>query len=348
MRGTGLEETVMDALATVTIGENGPSIVAAGLVHDVVATGGAVRILLDLEKIPDGDADPLAALLTPLVGSIAGVERVVVKPRPKPLGRPGQLAGIGCVLAVHSGKGGVGKSTLAANLAVAFAGQGLAVGLLDADVYGPSAPTLFGVSGRVCDEGGKIQPKRAHGVSLMSLGFLMPAEKALAWRGSLVDEGLPQLLTDVAWGALDILVVDLPPGTSDVHLGIARHAAPNAVLTVTTPGAISVQDVERGMEMFADVAVPCIGLVENMARLTCGKCGHGYAPFGEGGGARLSAATGLPLLASIPFLPEIADSADAGMPFVLSAPDGAPARAIKDLAHLLADSLLPRRQEISA
>lgn len=344
----GLEDAVMEVLSSVTLGEGGPSIVSAGLIHGVVATGGAVRVLLDLDRVPGGDAEPLAEMLIPLVGAVAGIERVVVKPKPTVLGKPGQLAGIGCVLGIHSGKGGVGKSTLAANLAVALARQGYAVGLLDADVYGPSAPTLFGVSGRVVEENGKIQPKHAHGVKLMSLGFLMPAEKALAWRGSLLDQGLPQLFTDVAWGALDVLVVDLPPGTSDVHLSVARHAAPSAVLTVTTPGMISVQDVQRGMEMFADVAVPCIGLVENMTRLTCGKCGHSYAPFGEGGGDRLSAATGLPLLASIPFLPDIAASGDAGKPFVLSAPDGEPARAIRDLADRLAGCLLPRRQEISA
>lgn len=344
----GLEDVVMEALASVTMGEDGPSIVSAGLIHGIVATGGAVRVLLDLDRVPGGDAEPLAEVLGPLVAAIPGVERVVVKPKPAPLGQVGQLPGIGCVLGVHSGKGGVGKSTLSANLAVALAARGHAVGLLDADVYGPSAPTLFGISGRVVEENGKIQPKLAHGVKLMSLGFLMPAEKALAWRGSLVDEGLPQLFTDVAWGALDILVVDLPPGTSDVHLSIARHAAPSAVLTVTTPGMISVQDVQRGMEMFADVAVPCIGLVENMAALTCGKCGHAYAPFGQGGGARLAAATGLPLLATIPFLPEIATASDGGKPFVLSAPDGLPARAVLALADSLAATLLPCRKEISA
>lgn len=348
MMTAGLEAAVRSVLSGVTIGENGPDIVSAGLVHDVVVTGNAVRVLLDLAAIPDSDPEPLVEALTPLLKLVPGVERAVIKPRPEALVGTKRPDGIRTVLAVHSGKGGVGKSTIAANLAVALARDGLRVGLLDADVYGPSAPVLFGVKGRIEEVGGKMLPKSAHGVSLMSLGFLMPPEKALAWRGSLVDEGLPQLLTDVAWSELDILIVDLPPGTGDVHLAIARAAQPSGVLTVTTPGAISVQDVQRGMEMFADMAIACLGIVENMASVSCGKCGHVEPLFGGGGGAALSEHTGLPLLASIPFVPELARSSDAGAPYVVAAPHSVPARMLVELAATISDRLQLGREEVMA
>jgi len=311
-----LEAQVLDRLSQVRIGENGPDVVRAGQVYDVVATGGAVRVLLDPERIPEADLEALAETLTPLVETLPGVERAVIKLRPRPSARYASLPGIRHVVAVHSGKGGVGKSTLTANLAVALAAQGHAVGLLDADVYGPSAPTLLGAGGRAetTDDGERIQPRTAHGVRMISLGLLLPEEQALIWRGSLIDEGLPQLFRDVAWGELDLLLVDLPPGTSDVHLAVAGHVALTGVIAVTAPGQVSVDDVRRGLEMFADLAVPCLGLVENMAGFSCRKCGHTGDLFGSGGAAELAAQTGLPLLASLPFLPEVAVGSDNGQP----------------------------------
>ena len=311
-----LEERVLETLSQVRIGENGPDVVSAGQVFDVVATGGAVRVLLDPGQIPGDDLEVLAETLTPLVESLPGVERAVVKPRPRSTARHASLPGVRHVVAVHSGKGGVGKSTLTANLAVALAAQGYAVGLLDADVYGPSAPTLLGIGGRAetTESGHLIAPKTAHGVRMISLGLLLPEEQALIWRGSLIDEGLPQLFRDVAWGELDLLLVDLPPGTSDVHLAVAGHVALSGVIAVTAPGQVSVDDVRRGLEMFADMAVPCLGLVENMAGFACRKCGHMGALFGSGGAEELAAMTGLPLLASLPFIPEVAVDSDGGEP----------------------------------
>ncbi len=314
-----LEEQVLERLRQVRIGENGPDVVSAGQVFNVVATGGAVRVLLDPARIPEDDLDVLAETLTPLVEGLPGVERAVVKPRPRSTARHASLPGIRHVVAVHSGKGGVGKSTLTANLAVALAAQGFAVGLLDADVYGPSAPTLLGTGGRAetTESGDQIQPKTAHGVGMISLGLLLPEEQALIWRGSLIDEGLPQLFHDVAWGELDLLLVDLPPGTSDVHLAVASQVALSGVIAVTAPGQVSVDDVRRGLEMFADLAVPCLGLVENMAGFQCCKCGHEGALFGSGGAVELADQTGLPLLASLPFIPEVAVGSDNGEPAAL-------------------------------
>jgi ATP-binding protein involved in chromosome partitioning len=331
-----VEETVLSALRSVTLGPEGPDIVSSGLVYDVVATGGAVRVLLEPAMVPDGDADALAEFILPLVEALQGVTRVVVKPRPKSVADATHPPVARFVLGVHSGKGGVGKSTLAANLAVALGLQGLNVGVLDADVYGPSMPTLFGLSGRAEEVGGKIEPKTAHGVRVMSLGFLLPPEKALAWRGGLIDEGLPLLLSDVAWGDLDVLVIDLPPGTSDVHLALAKHAHLSAVLTVTTPGRIALIDVRRGMEMFADLAVPCLGLVENMASVACSTCGHAIPLFGENGAQALSDETGLPLLASIPLIPDLSLTGDAGVPYVIAAPEANASKVIASLAKQLA------------
>lgn len=310
-----LEESVLNALCQV-VTEQGVDVVTSGQVYDVVATGGAIRVLLDPERIPTDSQESLAETITPLVGTLPGVERVVVKLRPHSIAQRDALPGIRHVVAVHSGKGGVGKSTLTVNLAVALAAQGYRVGLLDADVYGPSAPTLLGETGRaeMTKAEDRIEPKERFGVRMMSLGLLLPEDQALIWRGSLIDEGLPQLFNDVDWGELDLLLLDLPPGTSDVHLAVAQTVALSGVITVTAPGQISIDDVRRGLEMFADLAVPCLGLVENMAGIGCRKCGHTGALFGKGGTVELAELTGLPLLATFPFVPAVAAGADEGIP----------------------------------
>ncbi len=311
-----IEERVLAALCRISISDGGPDVVTAGQVYDVVATGGAVRVLLDPAHLSGDLQEALAEAIMPLVESLPGVERAVVKPRPRSIAQRDSLPGIRHVVAVHSGKGGVGKSTLTVNLAVALAQQGYAVGLLDADVYGPSAPTLLGVSGRAetTAKGDRIEPREAFGVRMMSLGLLLPAEQALIWRGSLIDQGLPQLFHDVAWGELDILLVDLPPGTSDVHIAVAQSVALSGVITVTSPGQVAIDDVQRGLEMFADLAVPCLGLVENMAGVSCRSCGHVGALFGAGGAMELAELTGLPLLATLPFMPRVAVGSDDGVP----------------------------------
>jgi ATP-binding protein involved in chromosome partitioning len=346
MHSDQIEERALSALRRIATSPEGPDVVAAGHVYDVVGTDGVLRVLLDPERVPAGTDEALAEAVTSVLRDLPGVERVVVKPRPRAVVRRAALPGVRHVLAVHSGKGGVGKSTVAVNLAVALAaaqpdGQGLRVGLLDADVYGPSAPLLLGLGGRArpTADGARIAPMRAHGVTVMSLGFLMPQGKPLAWRGALVDEGLPQLLTEVEWGDLDVLIVDLPPGTSNVHLALAEGIALSGVLTVTAPGQISVQDVRRGMEMFADLAVPCLGLVENFAGVTCRRCGTTQALFGAGGGEKLAAHTGLPLLARIPFLPDVLRSGESGTPVAVSHPESEAGRAFRGMADTLVHQL---------
>ncbi|GAB4344411.1 MAG: iron-sulfur cluster carrier protein ApbC [Gammaproteobacteria bacterium] len=335
-----LEESVLAHLHQVLLGPEGPDVVTAGQIYDVVVTGGAVRILLDPERVDEASQQALADTITPLVEGIPGVERAVVKPRPARIALRDALPGIRYVVGVHSGKGGVGKSTVTANLAVELARQGWRVGLLDADVYGPSIPTLFGLRGRaMSDDAEHIIPFEAHGVKLMSLGFLLPENQALIWRGSLVDEGLPQLINDVEWGELDLLLVDLPPGTSDVHLALARQVALTGVITVTAPGQVSVDDVRRGMEMFADVMVPSLGIIENMAAVTCRRCGESRSVFGFGGGSELAGELGVPLLATLPFLPEVCADTDQGVPSVVSDPDSPVAARLIDVATQLAERL---------
>ncbi len=342
-----LEEQVRQALRCVTIGPDGPDVVSAGHVYDIVATGGAVRILLDPDRVSLDEQEALADVLRPLTERLDGVHRVVVKPRPRSIAHRQQLPGIGHVVAVHSGKGGVGKSTVAVNLALAMAQRGSRIGLLDADVYGPSCPMLLGLGGRAREDdgGGRIAPMQAYGIKVMSLGFLMPEGQALIWRGSLVDAGMPSLFSDVSWGELDILFVDLPPGTSDVHLAVAREVTLAGVITVSAPGQVSVEDVRRGMEMFADLAVPCVGLIENMAGVRCRRCGDVRPVFGADGVAALAQELGVPLLASLPFEPEVASSGDAGKPIVIDDPDAPVSQVIQDIAAALATFLAIPRTE---
>ena len=337
-----LEDSVMALLSEVIDADDGIDVISGGQVNAVVATGGAVRILLDPDRFPnEASQAALAEAIQPLVEEVPGVERVVVKPRPRSAALVKSLPGVRRVLGVHSGKGGVGKSTIAVNLALALAARGLRVGLMDADVYGPSAPTLLGLSGRLetTEEGDKVAPMQAHGIKVVSLGFLLPASQALIWRGSLVDEGLGQLVNDVDWGELDVLLIDLPPGTSDVHLAVARQTPLSGIVTVTAPGQVSVDDVRRGMEMFADIAVPCLGLVENMSGILCDRCGTENALFGAGGATELAEQTGLPLLARLPFFPALAAASDAGHPIISDDPDSVPAAQFHALARQLAHGL---------
>ncbi|AKH22247.1 hypothetical protein AAY24_12200 [Sedimenticola thiotaurini] len=343
-----LEEQVLAALSQLSLSEEGPDVVSAGQVYDVVATGGAVRVLLDTEHLSDELQEALAGAITPLVEALPGVERAVVKPRPQSIAKRAALPGVRRVVGIHSGKGGVGKSTVTVNIAVALAAQGFSVGLLDADVYGPSAPTLLGVTGRaeMTADGDRIEPREAYGVRMMSLGLLLPEEQALIWRGSLIDEGLPQLFYDIDWGELDLLLVDLPPGTSDVHMAVAQSVALSGVVTVTSPGQVAIDDVRRGLEMFADLAVPCLGLVENMAGVSCRSCGHVGALFGAGGATELSRQTGLPLLAQLPFMPDVAVGSDTGHPVARDATGHG--LHFHTLARSVADALkLTEQEEVS-
>ena len=346
-----LEQRLLTLLSRIQDAARGLDVVTDGQVYAVVATGGTARVLLDPERFPSEAAQSaLAETIQTLLADAPDVERLVVKPRPRSICLRSELPGIGRVIGVHSGKGGVGKSTVAVNLALALVARGLKVGLLDADVHGPSAPTLLGIEGRMetTSDGTRVRPLERHGLKVVSLGFLLPETKALIWRGPLVERGLAQLFSEVDWGALDVLLVDLPPGTSDVHLEVARQAPLAGILTVTAPGQVAVDDVRRGMEMFADLAVPCLGIVENLAGLVCGRCGTETALFGAGGGAELAALTGLPLLARLPFDAALAAASDAGRPPLVANPDTAASAWFQALASIVAGRLRLDRVEASS
>jgi len=251
------------------------------------------------------------------------------------------LKSIKNIVVVASGKGGVGKSTVAANLALAWSLQGARVGLLDADVYGPSQPRLMGLTGQrpVTRDGKSLQPLSAHGVEVMSIGFLIDEEEPMVWRGPMVTQALTQLLGDTNWGALDYLVVDMPPGTGDTQLTMSQRVPLSGAVIVTTPQDIALLDARKGLRMFQKVSVPVLGVVENMSTHVCSKCGHEEHIFGAGGGASLAAQYQVPLLGELPLDLRIRESSDAGQPIVAADPDGPLARAYRHMARRTAARL---------
>ena len=246
------------------------------------------------------------------------------------------LANVRNIIAVGSGKGGVGKSTTAVNLALALAAEGLAVGVLDADIYGPSVPMMLGLSGRPESPDGKtIEPMRAHGVAAMSIGLLVDQDAPTIWRGPMATSALTQLLNDTRWGELDVLVVDLPPGTGDIQLTMAQKIPVAGAVVVTTPQDVATLDAGKALKMFEKVSIPVLGLVENMAVHVCSACGHAEHLFGEGGAARMSARHGVPVLGALPLEIGIREQGDAGAPIVVARPDSAAARAYRGVARAL-------------
>src|ERR1700726_2050729 len=239
----------------------------------------------------------------------------------KPLGE------IRNIVAVASGKGGVGKSTVAVNLALAWAAQGARVGVLDADIYGPSQPLMLGLAGQrpVSSDGKRLSPLVSHGVSAMSIGFRVDAEQPMVWRGPMVTQGLTQLLEQTQWGTLDYLVVDMPPGTGDIQLTLAQRVPVAGAVIVTTPQDIALADARKGLKMFEKVAVPVLGIVENMSVHICSKCGHTEHIFGAGGGARMAQEYGVRLLGELPLDIRIREDADGGAPTVVREPGSPPA-----------------------
>ena len=246
------------------------------------------------------------------------------------------LANVRNVIAVGSGKGGVGKSTTAVNLALALAAEGLAVGVLDADVYGPSVPMMLGLSGRPDSPDGKaIEPMRAHGIEAMSIGLLVDQDTPMIWRGPMATSALTQLLTDTRWGDLDVLVVDLPPGTGDIQLTMAQTIPVAGAVIVTTPQDIATLDARKALKMFEKLDIAVLGLVENMAVHVCTQCGHAEHLFGEGGAARMSAQYGVPVLGSLPLEIGIREQGDAGAPIMAARPGSPAALAYRGIARAL-------------
>jgi ATP-binding protein involved in chromosome partitioning len=260
------------------------------------------------------------------------------------------LAHVKNIVAVASGKGGVGKSTTAANLALAWAAQGARVGLLDADIYGPSQPQMMGLAGVKPEttDGKHITPLRAHGVEVMSIGFLIDAEQPMVWRGPMVTQALTQLLGDTSWGQLDYLVVDMPPGTGDIQLTLAQRVPVSGAIIVTTPQDIALLDARKGLKMFEKVEVRVLGVVENMSIHICSQCGHAEHIFGSGGGGRMAQQYGVQLLGELPLDIRIREEADGGLPTVAADPGSARALAYRQMARRAAARLATLNKDYSS
>ncbi len=248
-------------------------------------------------------------------------------------GKDNLIPGVKYVIAVSSGKGGVGKSTVSVNLAVAMALTGAKVGLLDADIYGPNIPMMMGVTKPPEQIDGKIAPAESHGVKLISMGFFVPEDTAVVWRGPMVHTAIQQLFRDVLWGELDYLLIDLPPGTGDAQLTLTQLVPLTGAVTVTTPQEVALHDVRKGMMMFQKVNVPLLGIVENMSYFLCGHCGERTEIFSHGGGERAAAKLGIPFLGRVPIDPAIRDGGDSGTPIVVADPASPQSAAFREIAQ---------------
>jgi ATP-binding protein involved in chromosome partitioning len=313
-----------------------PEVVAAGMVRSIDSQDGRVTILLEPPFMPPNSLVAMVVDIRRAVGAMEGVQEVDVRVLPPaqpsrqrpgssgqdPARELGPIPGVRDIVAVASTKGGVGKSTVAANLALAMQRLHQRVGLLDADVYGPSVPTMLGISGRPrASEGNRICPLQKYGIQLMSLGFFLDDNSPVTWRGPLVMGLVRQFLKDVEWGQLDVLVVDLPPGTGDAQLTLVQQVPLGGGVVVTTPQDVATLDVQRGIAMFQQVNTAVLGIIENMSYYECPKCGKREDLFGSGGGEQIAARFGVPLLGCIPLMSEVRAGGDAGKPIVVEQPE---------------------------
>ncbi|HEX6865986.1 MAG TPA: Mrp/NBP35 family ATP-binding protein [Caulobacteraceae bacterium] len=356
-------DAALRALDAVTDPQSGHGLVTAGLVQGLVVREGRAGFMLEVPAAAAGAYAPVREAAEKALAALPGIEKAQVVlttattdphttrvrkgarlsadpgAQPQPPVGAARPAHVKRVLAVASGKGGVGKSTVAVNLACAFKAMGLNVGLLDADVYGPSAPTMLGVDGEPVFSDGKLQPLEGWGVKVMSIGFIVDAGAPMIWRGPMASSAVRQMANDVAWGTeaepLDVLVVDLPPGTGDIHLTLVQKLEVDGVVLVTTPQEIALVDVRRAAAMYAKTGTPVLGVIENMAYFPDPTTGEPIPIFGKGGGAAEAKRLGVPLLAEIPIEVAVREAGDAGKPLIAQNADGPAAEAFRAAAEAL-------------
>jgi ATP-binding protein involved in chromosome partitioning len=343
-------EALRDVLRQIRDPASGQDIVSAGLVEGIEQREGLVQVALLTDREHAASMEPVRRAVEQILARQPGVTNAtaVLTAHKRPaVAEPAEaqgakrilLPGVKAVVAVASGKGGVGKSTVAVNLAVALARQGMATGILDADIYGPSLPRMLGLSRRPEVRNERMLPLPAWGLRCMSIGFLVDEETPMIWRGPMVMGALEQMMAQVEWGTLDVLVVDMPPGTGDAQLTMAQRVALRGAVIVSTPQDVALVDARRGVRMFERVRVPVLGLVENMSFFCCPNCGHRAEIFGHGGARREAARLGTEFLGEIPLLLDIRLASDAGTPIVAAEPDGPAARAFATVAAQVRDKL---------
>ena len=334
------EEKIIEALKKVEDPELHRDVISLGMIREVKVAGDSVSLTLVLTTPACPVRQQFEKDVRAAVAALPGVARVelttTAQVRSVRSFDTEGMSGIRNIVAIASGKGGVGKTTVSVNVAVALARDGARVGLLDADIYGPNVPLMMGVDRLPPLKDGKIVPAENFGVKLMSMGFLVKPNEALIWRGPMLHGAVNKFLKEVIWGDLDYLVVDLPPGTGDVQLSLAQVISLSGALIVTTPQDVALQDVQRAVAMFEKVKVPVLGVVENMSGFACSHCGKVTDIFDKGGGVRAAAAFKVPFLGEIPLVPEVRAGSDSGHPLVLTHPDSPAAQAFTQAARKLA------------
>nr|WP_199699541.1 iron-sulfur cluster carrier protein ApbC [Notoacmeibacter ruber] len=364
-------ETVRERLRSIAAPGGETDIVSAGMVSDIFIAKGKVFFSLTVPAEVADRLEPLRKAAEDSVRTIPGVEKATVAltaerkggqaaapqrtaagaapaSKPAPAGRQTiAVPGIKAIVAIASGKGGVGKSTTAVNLALALQQNGLAVGILDADVYGPSIPRLLGLSGKPEMADDKlIRPMENYGLKAMSMGFMVEEDTPMVWRGPMVTQALTQMLRGVAWGELDMLIVDMPPGTGDVQLSLAQQVPMAGAVIVSTPQDLALLDARKGLNMFRKVEVPVLGIVENMSVFVCPDCGSAHSIFGHGGARDEAEKLGVPFLGEVPLQMAIRETSDAGTPVLVSDPDGKESSFYRQIATRLSEEV--QRQDETA
>ena len=348
------KEIIEAALKGYTDTNSGTDLVAAKCVKSIAVEAGKATVAIELGYPSKSVSEMMASEVKALLESVDGVSEAAVTITTKITAHTVQknvkrMNNVKNIIAVASGKGGVGKSTTSVNLALALSAEGATVGLLDADIYGPSQPRMLGIGGNPESSDGKsLEPMENYGVQAMSIGFLIDEETPMIWRGPMVTQALEQLLNDTKWRDLDYLIIDLPPGTGDTQLTLAQKIPVSGAVIVTTPQDIALLDARKGLKMFEKVEVPILGIVENMSTHICSQCGHEEHIFGAGGGSVMAEESNVDLLGSLPLDISIRQQADSGKPTVVSDPDGAIADAYKEIARKMTAKLALKAKDYSA
>jgi ATP-binding protein involved in chromosome partitioning len=347
------DAAVQETLRKLVDPNTGKDFLSTRSARNIKVSGDDVALDIELGYPGKSQHEPIRRQVTQALKQ-AGAHGVAVKVASKVVAHAVQrgvklVPGIKNIIAVASGKGGVGKSTTAVNLALALAAEGASVGILDADIYGPSQPMMLGIAGRPESKDGKsLEPMEGHGLQAISIGFLIDIDTPMVWRGPMVTQALEQLLKDTRWREVDFLVVDMPPGTGDIQLTLAQKVPVTGAVIVTTPQDIALIDARKGLKMFEKVGVPIVGIVENMSIHVCSNCGHAEHIFGQGGAERMCRDYNVPFLGSLPLDIRIREQADSGRPTVVADPDGKAANIYRDIARKVAISVAEKAADFSA